>query len=231
MLLNRLRYVLENRTKQRGFALWDATTGERWCGFEKWRGENPGPAAAKLQRLIIDPISAAREAVGEIDFQSANLATLLAGVIEWVGQPIELRLLVDVMGELLQVSDRRESLEAVQGESEPLDPSPSPVDAMKWQEYLRWLWQELAQLSRPQRTAFLLHSNVTPEFEIRGVASIRKIAAVLEISAEKMAALWNEIPVEDLVIATLLGQQRQQVINLRRVARDRLGAAWEKWTK
>lgn len=229
MLLNRLRYLLENRTKQRGFALWDTSTGERWCGFEKWRGENPGPATAKLQQLIMEPGNAAREAVGEIDFQSTNLATLLAGIFEWIERPIELRHLVDVMGELLQISDRQQSLEAALDESEPRDLAPSPVEALKWQEYLRWLWNELALLSRPQRAAFLLHSNVTPEFEIRGIASIRKIAAVLELSPEEIAQLWNQIPVEDLAIADLLGQERQQVINLRRVARDRLGAAWTKW--
>ena len=39
-----------------------------------------------------------------------------------------------------------------------MDPALSPVDAMKWQEYLRWLWNEITQLSRPQRMAFLLHS-------------------------------------------------------------------------
>jgi hypothetical protein len=105
------------------------------------------------------------------------------------------------------------------------------VEALKWQEYLGWLWNELVQLSVPQRTAFLLHSTVTPEFEICGIASIRNIAALLEISAEEMARLWDQIPVEDLVIATLLGQERQRVINLRRVARDRLGAAWKNWNK
>ena len=46
-----------------------------------------------------------------------------------------------------------------------------------------------------------------------------------------MARLWNQIPIEDLVIADLLGKPRQQVINLRRVARDRLGAAWKEWAK
>ena len=234
MLLNRLRYLLENKTKQRGFALWDAATGERWCGLEKWRDGNPGSSTARLQQLMIEPANAAREALGEIDFQSTNLAGLLARIFEWLGRPIELRDLVDVMGELLQISDRRQSLDAVafdEAAAEPHDPAPSPVEAMKWREYLRWLWEQLAQLSRPQRAAFLLHSNVTPEFEISGIASIRKIGALLEISAEEMARLWNQMPVEDLVIADLLGQQRQQIINLRRVARDRLGAAWKEWTK
>jgi hypothetical protein len=232
MLLNRLRYLLENRTKQQGFVLWDGVTGERWCGLEKHRAENPGPAAPKLQRLIVEPTKTAREAMGEIDFQTIDLATLLTRLFEWLEQPIELRQLIDVMGELRQISDHRQSLEVtILDQSEPRDLSPSPVEAMKWREYLRWLWEEIARLSRPQRLAFVLHSNVTMELEILGIASIRKIAVVLEIPAEEMAQLWNRIPVDDLAIAELLGQQRQQVINLRRVARDRLGVAWTEWAK
>lgn len=39
---------------------------------------------------------------------------------------------------------------------------------------------------------------------------------------EKFMALCRYVPLEDLVIARLLGGERQQVINLRRLARDRL---------
>jgi hypothetical protein len=37
-----------------------------------------------------------------------------------------------------------------------------------------------------------------------------------------MAAVWNELPLEDAVIAERLGATRQQVINLRKCARARL---------
>ena len=36
------------------------------------------------------------------------------------------------------------------------------------------------------------------------------------------AALWNDLPLEDTAISGLLGVTRQQVINLRKVARERL---------
>ena len=68
MLLNRLRYILENRTNQRGFALWDGSNGERWCGFEKWRRESPEPVPARLQQLIVEPIDTARDALGKSIF-------------------------------------------------------------------------------------------------------------------------------------------------------------------
>jgi hypothetical protein len=100
---------------------------------------------------------------------------------------------------------------------------------LKWQEYLRWLWNELTNLSMPQRTAFLLHSEVTIEFDFYGIAPLRQIALHLAMLPEELAAIWNSIPLDDLRIAARLGLERQQVINLRRVARDRLGGAWKKW--
>lgn len=105
----------------------------------------------------------------------------------------------------------------------------SPIDALKWQDYLRWLVTALGPLSVPQRTAFLLHSDVTIELDSAGIASLRQIAALLGIDAAELAEIWKSIPLDDLTIAGRLGLQRQQVINLRRAARDRLGAAWKEW--
>jgi hypothetical protein len=39
---------------------------------------------------------------------------------------------------------------------------------------------------------------------------------------EQFALLWTFLPLEDSLIAEVLHATRQQVINLRRVARDRL---------
>jgi hypothetical protein len=232
MLLNRLRYLLENRTKQRGFAIWDGPTGERWCGFARWNGQTPIKDSAKLQRLMVEPLAAAADAVGTADFKSLDPPLLLAKIFSWLDRPIELRHLLDVMAELLEISDRKESLSGDSAYNLSLttvDPSPSPIEALKWREYLRWLWQEMDSLSIPQRKAFLFHSEVARDFEILGIASMRKIAALLEIAAEEIAQIWNDLPLPDLTIAKQMSLERQQVINLRRVARDRLGAAWEKW--
>lgn len=235
MLLNRLRYLLENRTTQRGFALWDGPGGERWCGFETWRNQSPGvQISARQQLLLVDPRSALVEELGGLSYKATNLAQLLDHLFRWLGEPIDLRHLVEVVGALLEISDRKESLAPdsdVEPLSAPIDPAPSPVDALKWQEYLRWLWHELSHLSLPQCSAFLLHSNVVREFELAGLASIRQIAHLLQMPAETLAGLWNDIPLGDLVIAERLKRERQQVINLRRVARDRLARAWNEWSK
>jgi hypothetical protein len=51
---------------------------------------------------------------------------------------------------------------------------------------------------------------------------VRQLADVLEISADRFAQLWNDLPLEDARIAELLGLTRQQVINARKSGRERL---------
>ena len=232
MLLNRVRYLLENRTTQRGFALWDSPAGERCCGLRGVRNASPLLSTTpKLQLLAVDPAAAARDAFSGRDCRQMPLAELLAGLFRWLETPIELRQLLDALAELLEVSDEKVSIDAVPGEApmELVDPAASAVDTTKWREYLRWLWSEIGRLSLPQRTAFLLHSDVTRELDLHGVASVRDMAGALGFSAEQFATVWNALPQDDATIAQRLQLQRQQVINLRRVARDRLGAAWRKW--
>ncbi len=235
MLLNRVRYLLENRTRQRGFALWDGPAGERWCGLQDMRNAAlPLVTTPKLQLLCVDPSAVARDAFSGRDWRRMDMAELLAQLFRWLDAPVELRHLLDALAELLEISDERVSIDAQSrplAEAEFVDPAASAVDALKWMEYLRWLWAELAHLSMSQRTAFLLHSHVTREFDHRGVASLRQLAASLGLSAEEFATIWNELPQDDFKIAERLQLQRQQVINLRRVARDRLGAAWREWIK
>ena len=231
MLTNRVRYLLENRTTQRGFAVWESPAGVRLCGLQSMRAA--GAAAAptpKLQLLALDPQVAARDAFGNHGWNGMHLAELLAGLFRWLERPIELRDLIDALAQLLAISDEKVSMDAVSSAAEFVDPQPSPVDSAQWAEYLQWLWRELQNLSLPQRTAFLLHSSVTREFDFRGIASIRQIAAALDSSPEQFAAIWPELPHDDATIAERLRLQRQQVINLRRVARDRLGAAWRNFT-
>ena len=235
MLLNRVRYLLENRTNQRGFALWDGSAGERLCGLQTMRSMTDlGIATPKLQLLSVDPMTVAREAFGGRDWQRMNLADLLASLFRWLERPVELRVLIDVLVELLGVSDEKVSMDAPAAEMDApefIDRGASAADSLKWSEYLGWLWRELGHLSLRQRTAFLLHSDVIREFDFRGIASLRQIAATLDFPAEQFAAIWPDLPQDDATIAQRLQLQRQQVINLRRVARDRLGAAWKEWIK
>ncbi|MFI5179332.1 MAG: hypothetical protein ACHQO8_12240, partial [Vicinamibacterales bacterium] len=57
---------------------------------------------------------------------------------------------------------------------------------------------------------------------LTGIATIRQIAEVLDIPALDLAALWSELPLDDTRIGARLKLTRQQVINLRKSARERL---------
>ena len=54
------------------------------------------------------------------------------------------------------------------------------------------------------------------------IASIDAIANATGITPEKLSEIWNDLPLNDKAIASTLGQTRQQIINLRKSARERL---------
>jgi hypothetical protein len=108
------------------------------------------------------------------------------------------------------------------------DPRGSVVSELEHREYLGRLWEEVCQLPVRQRVALLLNlcdeqgRGVVVLLPRTGTASIREIAAALEIPPLEFAAMWAGLPLDDAHIAERLGLSRQQVINLRKSARDRL---------
>jgi len=228
LLLNRLRYLLENRTTQKGFALWQDSDGTKWCGFANWSGRTGG-ATPKRHWLLVDPAAAAREALSGADPSTAILPELVAGLLRWLGGPIELRDLTNAVAEVQGLA--RSATASPEEVHAQIDSHHSPAEEMVWKEYLDWLWREIKSLSDRQRRAFLFHSDVLQELELLGIASLRVIAGPLNLTAQELAELWNRLPLDDLAIAKMLDCTRQQVINLRRVARDKLGEAWKIWSR
>ena len=55
-----------------------------------------------------------------------------------------------------------------------------------------------------------------------GVASFDEIAGAMGLEPEKLSEIWNDLPFDDNTIARSLDISRQQVINLRKAARERL---------
>jgi hypothetical protein len=93
---------------------------------------------------------------------------------------------------------------------------------------LQRLWGEILELPARQRAALLLNlrdadgNGMLALFPLTGVATMRDIATALEMPARELAELWSRLPIEDARIAERLGVTRQQVINLRKSARERL---------
>jgi hypothetical protein len=95
-------------------------------------------------------------------------------------------------------------------------------------EELQALWREVAELPLNQRIALLLNlrdpdgGSAMHALPATGIVSMVELARLLGIDDAELAALWDQLPLDDLTIASRLGLTRQQVINLRKSARARL---------
>jgi hypothetical protein len=226
-LKNKIRYLLSRQT---GFDLWEADGGRwlagysawrntDWSGYRTWETDAAEGAGLGLESDVQD----SRHSVG------ARFAALIDRMFSQAGHPIELDALVSAIASICGIKDQSaESAERSEAVEEPADPGIALDEAMDNRALASRLWAEIRELPLRQRTALLLHlkdlqgqSVLTLLPRIR-VASIREIAATLEVDPYQMASLWNELPLEDSVIAERLQATRQQVINLRKSARERL---------
>jgi len=211
-LKNRLHYLL---TRQRGFAIWEEN-GKSIAGFALWQQQ---------KKTTVRNLSAV-----ENIRKAQDLAETVKSIFDYAGGPIEFDELVSAVAAIQGVSDQPvESLAEDDDEGfDPATPDPDPAWRIEKKMFLQRLWEELTQLPVNQRAALLLNLKDASGFgcitlfPAIGIATIRQLATALELSAERLAELWNELPIEDARIAELLGLTRQQVINARKSGRERL---------
>lgn len=210
-LKNRLHYLL---TRQRGFALWQGEDGKLVAGFAVWQHKDATHNLAGIEKLP----------------KREGLAETVAAIFNHLNAPVDFDELVSGVAAIRGISDQPvESLtDDEDAVHEPTAPEPDQAWRTEKRMFLQRLWEELQQLPRNQRAALLLNlkdasgfSSITL-FPATGIATVRQLAATLEISAEDFAAVWNDLPIEDARIAELLGLTRQQVINARKSGRERL---------
>jgi len=115
------------------------------------------------------------------------------------------------------------------------DPRQPITQTLMHRQYLARLWTEVRALPVNQRVAILLNlrdedgRSALPLLPLTGIATMRQIAETLDMPALELAALWKDLPLDDAGIALRLGLKRQQVINLRKSARERLGRRMARW--
>jgi len=210
-LKNRLHYLL---TRQRSFALWQDSEGKLVAGFAVWQQKKTITNVAGIEKLP----------------KRKSLAETVATIFNYLNAPVEFDELVSGVAAIQGISDQ--PVESLTDDEDAVHEPPAPEPDQAWRTekrmFLQRLWEELQQLPRNQRAALLLNlkdatgfSSITL-FPATGIATVRKLAEVLEISAEDFAAVWNDLPLEDARIAELLGLTRQQVINARKSGRERL---------
>jgi RNA polymerase sigma factor (sigma-70 family) len=212
-LKNRLHYLL---TRQRGFALWEDDNGKSLAGYAVWQQQKK---TAVRNLAIPTHIRKAQELAGAV-----------ASIFDYAGGPVEFDELVTAVAAIQGISDQPvESLaDDEDGGFDPAATNPDPAWRIEKKMFLQRLWEELTQLPVNQRAALLLNLKDASGFgcitlfPAIGIATIRQIAAALEFPAQRLAELWNELPIEDARIAELLGLTRQQVINARKSGRERL---------
>jgi RNA polymerase sigma factor (sigma-70 family) len=197
-LKNRLRYLLK---PERQFALWASPSGVWLCGYSRWQTLPPVPVPA----VAANPSPEAQ----------------LRQIFDAAQGPVPFEALIDAVARLWGVADTQVPLEDHHALI-------TPRDERDQRASLQQVWQEIRQLPVPQRLALLLNLRSADQWcplrllPATGIASIRDIAATLEMAAEELAALWNKLPLDDNLIAHRLQITRQQVINLRKSARKRL---------
>ena len=225
-LKDHLRYVLNT---QPGFALWEDKQNGWLGGFAKWRDQRAGWRSTASSRNIEDLISAK---LNTNNSQQRSIAEQLALIFEEAGKPVEFRELIKIIAAWRGIDLRNTPNEYLEMGGDALvtvsgRQVASPESEIEQRLYLQKLWREICELPLPHRTALLLNLR-DRESEERGlivsladlrIATIREIAEVLAIPPEEFAAIWIDLPWDDLRIAQHLETTRQKVINLRKAAR------------
>jgi len=220
-LRNRIRHVVRKSAR---FAFWQSSSGSFVCGHAGWAGTVSGECSeADLDRipLLSPPVS--------VTWNDAITRSQIIGVLDHVfdhgRKPVELEQLVEKVAELFRLPVS--AAQAAPGER--IDETASAESSLVYRSALIEVWREIDLLPLRQRVALLLGlrdengSAITSLLIVLRIAAFDQLAAAVELSAGDLAAIWDQLPLPDMVIAERLGLTRQQVINLRKSARDRLG--------
>jgi DNA-directed RNA polymerase specialized sigma24 family protein len=229
-LKDHIRYVLNN---QPGFALWQAEKIGWVGGFAIWRDRH-----SKL--AVMTSSQSAEEFVwswlNTRKYQRKSIAEQLALIFNATGMPVAFTELIKIVAALRGIDIRNAFNDMVTTDPYVLDEAPAPKEKADLESeveqrlYLQTLWREICRLPLPHRTALLLNlidrnsgdrGLIISLADLR-IATIPEIAACLNLSPEKFAAIWIDLPWDDSQIAMHLVTTRRKVMRLRLAARKLL---------
>jgi|SRR5215216_1182821 len=223
-LKNRLRYLLSHDA---AFALWTNEASGLICGFAQWRDQAALTPQRVFEQIRQDPIEWIQTAgLPGVGTSREQLSSVLTSVFDSCGSPIKLDELINIVADICREKDHPD---------EPLDtvlslaaPALDFETILEQKHMLALIWQEVCRLPNRQRIALLLNfkdargQDLVSLLPITRTATIEQIAKAIEFPFGDFLKLWNQLPLDDVAIAELLGATRQQVINLRKCARERL---------
>lgn len=235
-LKDRLRDLLD---RHEDFVIRKSTDGNLLCGFAVWEQREQETSVASSFRLRSATLT-------EFDFagfsgerlESRPLTEIIAEVFNWLGRPIELDQLVNLLSaQLVSQGLPDESFEdAVDlnaNVTEPLNQS----HRLEGRKKLEQFWQELCQLPKEQRMVLCLSFTSHKGEDLltlmldENIISLPQLAAALEISLSELMKLWPQLPMDNETIAAYLGATREQVNKMRFRALQQLRKRMADWLK
>jgi RNA polymerase sigma factor (sigma-70 family) len=220
MLKRRIRRILESEKR---FALWKADRRAWFCGLHEWQGQTSATPHG-------ESLSFRTEGAGK---DARRIPVLLDRLFRLTGGPMELDRVVELIGAAIGVQDQvpvsQTGGDSADAAAFVADPRADFASRFERKRRLARLWQEILRLPLPQRTALLLNlrdgdaGGVIEVLPLAGIATKAEIALAVGMPVRMLEEIWDNLPLPDTRIAQLLGMERQQIINLRKAARARLG--------
>jgi hypothetical protein len=229
---SRLKSLLRRRLRQNPrFALWQAEDKRWYAGFSG--RQESGSEAEELDASE----SVTRPTDGKQNAAQMKSDEFLDVLFERSGRPIVFDEVVKIAAETWHIHDLpTESIDTGDSERDDQLTSSEPrVDlALEQRLFFEQVWLEVCQLPVLQRAALLLNlrdsrdGGVISFLPFLGVATKEDLARLLEMPYADFQRVWNDLPLDDSRIAQMFGITRQQVINLRKTARERLARRMRK---
>jgi hypothetical protein len=217
-LRSRLRYVL---TTDARFRIWQSDHGTWHCGMAGKTG---------MAVVLSDAdVEACRGQLAATELPAGRLPELVHKILTVARGGMELSGLTSLAADSLGITDRRATVEDLAETLFTLEAGAEHQAEMR--DSVRALWREVCELPLPQRRALLLNLGSSGGSGQRagawlipdlGIAPFRVLAEKLGMTPEDLASIWNRLPLPDNEIGGRFGLERQQVINLRSAARQRL---------
>ncbi len=232
-LKRQLLHLIKSRKE---FDLWEEHSAKlasrKLAGFTQWSGVNQTDRNNKA----LDELRQGSQAFVSAKFDGNSLNKtpidqLLRKLFEWIDQPIEINLLVEIIANLLGIKDLPNNNWQDDDMDTSITEQVSGDQTLEFErrEYLKILWNEIKDLPILQRRALLLNlkdsdgDGLIKALPLCQIASPKEIAQALEMRVEELEGIWDELPLKDTMIGLMLGGlPNQTVINLRKSARERL---------